>query len=178
MKLRREHWFVFQFLAVAGSLYALSYFPYSEAGTPHQLRQRFFELTAHGSGFWIRLFDDGATVSGSVINGSFPLQIVLGCEGLDAVSLCSAAVIAFPASLRFRLLGLLGCNAFILVVNQLRIAGLYFAGKHSLELFRFLHEEAFAIISVLVSVGAFCLWLGLWNRVSERDPLRPVEATA
>ena len=79
----------------------------------------------------IALFDGSASVDGTLIHGRFPLRIVKSCSALDAQVLYVAALIAFPASVRAKLFGVILGVIGLTGLNILRLTALYFVGGHA-----------------------------------------------
>jgi exosortase/archaeosortase family protein len=143
--------------------YAALYHPYDPASVPGQLLVSYLELAAHGSTALLGWLGERVSVQGTTVMGRFPFVVVLDCAALDAQALFAAAVLAFPASLRAKLLGLsLGLSG-IWLINVARLALLYFAGASSLELFQVLHEEVMVLVVILAVCALFFAW-ARWAR--------------
>ena len=67
--------------------------------------------------------------AGSALLGpsSLPIEATLACSGADALALCLAAIVAYPARWRIRAAGVAGGTAVILALNTIRI-GTQFRG--------------------------------------------------
>src|SRR5262249_51370039 len=111
--------------AMMVGLLTLYYFPYPPDGAMGQALDAFLRLQATHSGWLIGLFDPTVQVHGTFIEGAYPLRIVKTCSALDVQALYAAAVLVFPASLRFKALGLLAGSAALYALNLLRVAVLY-----------------------------------------------------
>jgi exosortase/archaeosortase family protein len=94
--------------------------------------------------------------------GSLPVSVVPSCSGLDAMSLCVAAVMAFPRAWRQRLAGAGIGLVWILLVNLARVASL--AAAVDSAWFDLLHVVVWPTLLILATVG----WVFLWLRVTER----------
>ena len=97
------------------------------------------------------------------------INILNGCEGLDALFLLIAAFCAAPLSPRTRAAGLLIGLVVVFAVNQARILALFYAYRAEPALFQPLHGTVLPIAVVLLVSGYFHAWL----RVAERVPARP-----
>jgi exosortase/archaeosortase family protein len=87
------------------------------------------------------------------------LNVLNGCEGLEALFLLIAAFVVAPLSIRSRCLGFTVGLLVVFLVNQLRILGLFYAFRADHSLFYTLHATA-APIAVIVCVTAyFYAWL-------------------
>jgi exosortase/archaeosortase family protein len=133
-------------------------------------------VVARVSGACVSLFDPQVRVQSVFITGRQSLQIVLDCAALDALALFAATVLAFPASVRVKLTGLIAGVAIISTFNVLRIVILYAAGMKSHDAFTFLHEDVMALLIVLVSLGCFAAWAMYASPARPHSPR--VEASA
>lgn len=93
------------------------------------------------------------TIMGS---GPFEVDVAPACSGAVPTSIYLAAVLAYPAGWRPKLIGsLLGIVA-IHVVNLLRVAALFLIGLYFREIF---HETHVYVAQSLVVCFAIALWL-------------------
>lgn len=83
------------------------------------------------------------------------LSVLTGCDGADAMMLLIAALLASALPWRARLLGALLGVTLIYVLNQARIAALYFAFRHDRGLFELIH----GILGPLAVICAVLLFL-------------------
>lgn len=143
--------------------YAALYHPYDSASIPGQLLVGYLQLAAHGSAALLGWLGETVSVNGTTVIGRFPFVVVLDCAALDAQALFAAAVLAFPASFRAKLLGLSLGLLSIWLINVARLVMLYFAGARSLELFQVLHEEVFVLVVILAVCALFFAW-ACWAR--------------
>jgi exosortase H (IPTLxxWG-CTERM-specific) len=111
------------------------------------------------SAFLLGVAHEPVAVAGTVIRSSrFALDVQNGCNGVEAMLLLAAAIIAFPATLRSRIAGLVvGCIA-IQAVNLVRIGSLVWLGEHHHDLFDFVHVGVWQSVVILASVAMFVLW--------------------
>ena len=114
-----------------------------------------------------------ASVSGRILNSlgektevmgteirssSFGVNIENGCNGVETALLFGAAVLAFPASGKRRLLGLAAGFVAIQILNLLRVITLFWIGLHRPALFNSSHTVIWQSIVVLFGVLLFLLW--------------------
>jgi exosortase H (IPTLxxWG-CTERM-specific) len=101
-----------------------------------------------------------STYQGSVIKlPSTALDVRFGCNGLEAVMIYSVAVIAFPASWKDKLMGILGGFLVIQVINILRISSLAYSAIHFKDLFEYIHIYIAQGMMIAVSLGVFFIYL-------------------
>ncbi len=74
---------------------------------------------------------------------------------MDVNLLLVAAMIAFPAPWKRRLVGIVAGVGLLSLVNLLRIVALYQMNVHAPRAFEFIHAEVFPLVMVVLAVGAF-----------------------
>jgi len=119
------------------------------------------------SGAALNLLGQHVALRGTVIQGPrFAVNIRNGCNGVEAMLIFLAAVLAFPAPWRWRLAGLaLGILA-IQVVNLVRVVSLYLTGAYFPRLFDASHTVIWQSVVILFGV---LLWVFWANRLPPRD---------
>jgi exosortase/archaeosortase family protein len=145
-------------IALMALFYALLYHPYSEESLPGRALGAYLKFVATGSATVLGWLGEDVSVQGTTVLGRFPYVVILDCAALDAQALFAAAVLAFPVSLRDKLIGLVAGMSAIWCVNVARLALLYFAGARSLRLFQVLHEEVLVLLVILSVCGLFVVW--------------------
>jgi exosortase H (IPTLxxWG-CTERM-specific) len=121
---------------------------------------------AQASGMALNLLGEDVTLQGTVIRDPcFAVNIRNGCNGIEAMLIFLAAVLAFPASWRSRLIGLtLGVLA-IQIVNLVRVVALFLTGVYFPRLFDSSHTIIWQTIVILFAV---LLWIFWANRFAAR----------
>ena len=92
-----------------------------------------------------------------------PINVTAECSGTDVLTLCLAAILAWPTPWRARLAGAAGGIGLILTLNTIRIATLGQAAA-SPALFETLHLQIWPVILMI----ATALYVFLWMRRSPR----------
>jgi exosortase H (IPTLxxWG-CTERM-specific) len=101
----------------------------------------------------------GAESVGTVIRSPrFALDVQNGCNGIEAAILLAAAIFAFPATLRSRLIGLLAATVAIELLNLLRLSSLFWLGEHYRPIFDFFHVAVWQSLVILAAISLFILW--------------------
>jgi len=109
----------------------------------------------------LNLLGQGVTVHGTVIQGrSFAVDIKGGCNGVEAMLLLCAAIAAFDAPWRARLMGLLAGSAALMAFNLVRIVSLYMIGERWRALFDTFHLAVWQTIMFAVAASIFAYWSG------------------
>jgi exosortase/archaeosortase family protein len=81
--------------------------------------------------------------------------------------LLAAAMIAFPATFRSRLAGLLVASGAIQILNLVRVSSLVWLGEHHREVFDVVHVAVWQTIVILAAVSMFVFWS---LKFAERPP--------
>jgi exosortase H (IPTLxxWG-CTERM-specific) len=115
---------------------------------------------ARVSGGILDVLGQDVQMRGTVIQGSrFAVNIRNGCNGVEAMLIFLAAVLAFPAPWRSRLLGLgLGILA-IQLVNLVRVVVLFLTGAYFPKLFDTSHTVIWQTVVILFSVLLWIYWV-------------------
>ncbi|MEQ8232538.1 MAG: archaeosortase/exosortase family protein [Gammaproteobacteria bacterium] len=92
------------------------------------------------------------------------LEVVRGCDGSGAFFIACAAMLAFRASWRARLAGVLLSFVTVFVLNEARVVALFFVVAHRPEWFTPLHTYFIP----LVLVAAICAMFTVWARIATR----------
>ena len=100
-----------------------------------------------------------AIVSGSlvVVPGNFGIEIAIECSGVPELLIFVSAVLAYPASARSKLTGVMIALAGVMAGNIVRLTVLFLVGIYAPEYFDAVHAYVQGILSyILMAV----LWLG------------------
>lgn len=102
---------------------------------------------------------NGIVVTGTVMRSpAFALDVHNGCNGIEAVILLVAAIAAFPASLRSRLLGVAGASVAIQLLNVVRLSSLFWLGEHYRSVFDLFHVGVWQSLIILAAISIFIFW--------------------
>ncbi|MDP1638713.1 MAG: exosortase H [Candidatus Nitrotoga sp.] len=114
------------------------------------------------AGNLINLAGGLADVNKAVIQhpvNSFAIMVANGCSGLEAVILLVAGILAFPATLRQRIIGCVAGTMTIVTLNLLRIISLFYFGQYSQKWFDWAHFYAWDNLIMIDALVAFFLWV-------------------
>jgi archaeosortase B (VPXXXP-CTERM-specific) len=112
---------------------------------------------------FVLLFTDLTTHRGNLVTfDGFAVSIIIECVGLLEMLIYSACVMAFPAPIRARSLGvLLGCAA-IFLFNLTRIATLLLVGRYWGDYFDFFHVYFWQATLIAMIVSVLYGWIKLF----------------
>jgi exosortase H (IPTLxxWG-CTERM-specific) len=150
--------FALVFAAVAAVLLSIYAFPYSERGAVTRAFDAYLSGYAHMAGALLSLFDRHVSVTGTMINGRYALRIVKTCDAMEVNLLFVAAIVAFPAPWKRKLIALASGIGILAAVNLTRICSLYFVGLYAPSAFEAIHLEVWPLILVAVAVTMFVGW--------------------
>jgi exosortase H (IPTLxxWG-CTERM-specific) len=120
-------------------------------------------VLAKASGATLDLLGREVETVGMVIRDvatPFAVEIAAGCNGVEAMLILIAAMLAFPAPWRYRLAGITIGIFAIQVLNLVRIVSLFFLGLWSQTAFEWAHLYVW---QALIMLDALVVWL-LWIR--------------
>jgi exosortase H (IPTLxxWG-CTERM-specific) len=123
------------------------------------------------SGVVLDLLGQDITMQGTIIRSPrFAVNIRNGCNGVEAMLIFLAAVLAFPAPWRSRIAGLaLGILA-IQVVNLIRVVALFLTGAYFPKLFDTSHTVIWQTVVILFGVLLWIFWANRFAAPPRREP--------
>lgn len=150
-----------RFLGLFAVIFGASYFVFGIApGVRNHLIKPYTEWLAVAVAAILNGLGEGASVIGQmVISRRFSLTIAMGCDGVEASSLFMAGVLAYPASRRAKLVGLLAGLPLIHLINLLRLVGLFYAGVYLPSVVEEIHVYIAQAIVILLSTAILIFWL-------------------
>jgi exosortase H (IPTLxxWG-CTERM-specific) len=119
-------------------------------------------LLADVSGWLMSSFDPDVATFGKVVSSTangFAVSIEPGCNGVEAMIVLLAAILAFPAPWRYKLLGVLFGFVAIQGLNLLRVISLFYLGQWSRELFDWAHLYIWQALIMLDALVVFLVWI-------------------
>jgi exosortase H (IPTLxxWG-CTERM-specific) len=126
---------------------------------------------AAASGQVLRMIGEPASVAGTEIHsGTFGVNIENGCNGVETALLLAAAVLAFPAGWRQRLVGFFLGFVAIQILNLIRVVSLVWIGRHRPTLFDSSHTVIWQSAVVLFGVLLFLVWASRQTRRTVPSP--------
>ncbi len=133
----------------------------------------YLELNAATSAGILRLIGHGdVSAEGALVfSPRCSLTIKQGCDGIQALAIFLAGIIAFPVPWRRKLPGILWGSVFLLTMNLVRIITLYFAQVYRPDWFEMLHVDIWQPVFILLALVAWLFWaLKVLPKRSKRDP--------
>jgi exosortase H (IPTLxxWG-CTERM-specific) len=119
----------------------------------------FTEVIAATSGVLLTAMGEDVKVYGTLLHSSlFNVNINNGCNGIEAMLILVAAILAYPARPRDRVTGLLVGALAVQILNAIRIISLYLLGAYQPRLFGVFHTAIWQSAVILAAIGFFLLW--------------------
>lgn len=119
----------------------------------------FTGLIAKATGGLLVLAGEPVEVHGVEVRGNgASIAIENGCNGLEAIIVLAAAVCAFPAPWKSRVIALIAGSVGLQLLNLVRTTSLYYFLKYRPSLFEVLHTSVWQTILVVAAVAFFLVW--------------------
>ena len=135
-------------------------------------------LTTLSAGL-MTLFDPQVAAHGKILQSTangFAVSIEAGCNGIEAAIVLIAAMLAFPAPWKHRVIGILAGLSAVQALNIVRVISLFYLGQWNLKAFEWAHLYLW---QALIMLDVLVVWL-VWIRTlpSSRSLPRPADAGA
>jgi exosortase H (IPTLxxWG-CTERM-specific) len=161
--------FLFLFCGVLAALFAIEMLkPVQEA-----VIQPFTGLLATLSTAVILPFDDTVIAQGRVLRDpttGFSVSNEAGCNGVEAAIVLIAGIVAFPASVKNKVVAILAGFLFVQALNIVRIISLFYLGQWNYTVFEWFHLYLWPVLimlDVLIVFAVYLQWLGKQNTQPE-----------
>jgi len=115
----------------------------------------------------VTVVDPNVVATGKVMRSTangFAVSIEAGCNGVEATIVLVAAMLAFPAPWKNRLVGLAAGIAAVQCLNVVRIISLFYLGQWNLKVFEWAHLYVW---QALIMLDVLVVWL-IWVRMLPR----------
>ncbi|WP_395374457.1 exosortase H [Marinicella sp. W31] len=110
----------------------------------------------------VQLFDGDAVSEGNIIrslSSGHAIQIVAGCNGVEAMIILFAALMAFPAPWFYRMKGLFWGFIAIQALNSVRIISLFYILQWNQTWFEWFHLYVWQALIILDALVVWLIWL-------------------
>ena len=140
----------------------------------------FTSLVADVSVWLITLFDDNVIAVSNVIRdkaSGFGVRIERGCNGVEALIILFAAIFAFPAPLKNKLIGFAIGFVAIQGLNLVRIISLFYLGQWNQVAFEWFHLYLWQALIILDALVVWLVWLRTLTQARARRAADTAAAT-
>ena len=156
---RRELTFLVLFVVLLGGSFTLI----SLNRVNDHVVEPFTAGIARVSGATLNFLGQDVRMQGTILRGRrFAVNIRNGCNGVEAMLIFLAAVLAFPAPWRSRLVGLALGILVIQAVNLVRVVALFLTGAYFPRFFDSSHTVVWQTVVILCAVVLWLYWAGRW----------------
>ena len=115
----------------------------------------------------VTVFDPNVAAAGKVLRSTsngFAVSIEAGCNGVEATIVLIAAVLAFPAPWRSKMIGLAAGIVAVQGLNIVRVISLFYLGQWDADVFEWAHLYVW---QALIMLDVLIVWL-VWVRTLPR----------
>lgn len=122
----------------------------------------FTSFIADVSVWIIQSFDDNVVAISNVIRDKttgFGVRIERGCNGVEAVIILFAAIFAFPAPLKNKVVGFVIGFLAIQGLNLVRIVSLFYLGQWNQVAFEWFHLYLWQALIIMDALVVWLVWL-------------------
>ena len=133
------------------------------------------EALARISAGLITLFDSHVVAFGKILQNTtngFAVSIEAGCNGIEAAIVLIAAMLAFPAPWKHRVIGIFTGLFAVQVLNIVRVISLFYIGQWNMKVFEWAHLYLW---QALIMLDVLLVWL-VWIRMLPPPPPPPPAA--
>ncbi len=112
----------------------------------------------------VTVIDPNVVATGKVIRSTvndFAVSIEAGCNGIEATIVLVAAIFAFPAPWREKLVGLAAGIVAVQGLNIVRVISLFYLGQWNMRMFEWAHLYVW---QALIMLDVLVVWL-VWVRM-------------
>ena len=150
--------FTAQFAAIVIALFALELTPPGQ----RLLVESWTSAVAQAAALVLRLLDPAVLATGAMLastRNGFAVTILAGCNGIEAMIVLAAGMLAFPAPWRSRALGIAIGTLAIQALNLIRIASLFYLGQWDRDTFEWAHLYLWQVLIMLDVLVVWIVWL-------------------
>jgi exosortase H (IPTLxxWG-CTERM-specific) len=115
----------------------------------------------------VKVFDPQVISHGKILQSArngFAVSIEAGCNGVEATIVLVAAILAFPAPWKRKLIGLAIGVVAVQGLNIVRVISLFYLGQWNIDVFEWAHLYVW---QALIMLDVLIVWL-LWVRTLPR----------
>jgi len=108
------------------------------------------------------VFDTSIGAEGLVIYSDvtdFAIEVVAGCNGVEATIILLAGILAFSAPWRYKLWGIFWGVLAIHALNLVRIISLFYIGQWNIEIYEWAHLYIWQALILLDAIVVWLIWI-------------------
>jgi exosortase H (IPTLxxWG-CTERM-specific) len=108
------------------------------------------------------LFDPHVIAYGKILQSTttgFSVSIEAGCNGIEAAIILIAAMLAFPASWKSRVIGVIAGLFAVQALNIVRVISLFYIGQWNMQVFEWAHLYLWQMLIMLDVLIVWLIWI-------------------
>ena len=124
----------------------------------------------------VKGFDPNVLVSGKILQSTtngFAVSIEAGCNGVEATIVLVAAMLAFPAPWKNKIIGLVAGIVAVQGLNIVRIISLFYLGQWNYSVFEWAHLYVWQALIMLDVLIVWLLWVRTLPKIDRGGPGGP-----
>ena len=164
--------FFVTFLVIQALLFGLELTPWAQA----HFVVPWTNALARISTWLVTVFDPNVMAIGKIMRSTtngFAVSIEAGCNGVEATIVLLAAILAFPAPWRSKLVGLAAGIVAVQGLNIVRVISLFYLGQWDREWFEWAHLYVWQALIMLDVLIVWLVWVRTLPRADDRGPGPP-----
>ncbi len=128
----------------------------------------FFNFTARATGSLLNLFGASVQVDQALITSPhFSMVIVANCTALIPIVIFISAVLAFPSTIKQKVIGIILGIVALYALNLIRTVSLFFIGSSFSEsVFEIAHILVWQSLMIILAIILWLFWVGRLVRVT------------
>ena len=110
----------------------------------------------------ITFFDPRVAVFGNILQSTtngFALSVRSGCNGVEAAMILIAAMLAFPASWKHKVIGIIAGLFAVQLLNVIRVISLFYLGQWNMTIFDWAHLYLWPALIMLDVLVVWMIWI-------------------
>lgn len=159
------------FLLVQGVLFGLELTPWAQA----EFVMPWTNTLARISTWLVTAFDPNVMAIGKIMRSTtngFAVSIEAGCNGVEATIVLLAAILAFPAPWKNKVVGFAAGILAVQGLNVVRIISLFYLGQWDRQVFEWAHLYVWQALIMLDVLIVWLVWVRTLPRASDANPPR------
>lgn len=152
---------IVRFYFVLGLLFLVIFFGFPFVTSYFQPQTKMvISWTAGVVGFFLNLFGMNPHISGPVVAlNNFSIKVVGECTGLMEMFILLAAILAYPANYKKKLLGLFFGIPLLYIFNIVRMFFITVMSNWNPKTFHFMHLYFWEVAGILIIGGLWLFWV-------------------
>ncbi|MCL2871760.1 MAG: exosortase H [Betaproteobacteria bacterium] len=155
--------FFILFVIILAVLFGLELTPWAE----NWFVDPWTNALAQISTWLVTLFDSHVEATGKVmrsLTNGFGVSIERGCNGIEATIVLVAAMLAFPAPWKNKIIGIISGFVAVQALNIVRVISLFYLGQWNQKAFDWAHLYVWQALIMLDVLIVFLIWIRLLPR--------------